>query len=78
VSELQLHRVHLADAVSPASVSVAKDKVSRRSQRDGGDGSEGVQLPLVVSVLAHVIPTVSVPGGQETTFSRETHIQLLV
>ena len=72
VSELQLHGVDLSAALFPPSISVPEDKVSCSSQRDRGDGTEGVQLPLIIAMLTHVILPIFVPGGENNTFSRLT------
>ncbi len=74
MSELQLHGFNLSAALLSPSVSVPEDKVSCRSQRDGGDGTEGVQLLLVITMLTHVILPIFVPDGQKNTVSRETNI----
>lgn len=72
VSELQPHGLDLSAALFSPSVSVPEDEVSSCSQRDRGDGTEGVQLLLVITMLAHVILPVFVPNRAKNTFSRET------
>lgn len=76
MSEFQLHEFNLSPALFSPSISVPEDKVSCRSQRNRGDGTEGVQLFLVIPMLTHVILPVFVPGGEKNTDSRETNIKL--
>lgn len=75
-SELQLHRFDLSAALFPPSISVPEDEVSCCPKRDGGDGTEGVQLLLVITMFTHVILPIFVPGGEKSTFSRETNVKL--
>lgn len=42
-----------------------EDEVPCCSQRDRRDGTAGVQLLLVVTVLAHVILPIFVPDGEK-------------
>lgn len=65
VSELQLHRFNLSAALLSSRVSVFEEEVPRCSQRDRRDGTAGVQLLLVVTVLAHVILPIFVPDGEK-------------
>lgn len=65
MSELQLHRFNLSPGCFSPSISVPEDKVSCRSERDRGDGTEGVQLFFVIAVLSHVILAIFIPGGEE-------------
>lgn len=76
VSELQLHGFNLSVARFAPSISVPEDEVSWRSKRDGGDGTEGVQLLFVITVLTHVILSIFIPGVQMNTFSGENNIKL--
>lgn len=76
MSELQLHRFDLSVALFSPSISVPEDKVSWSSQGDGGDGTEGVQLLFIITMLTHVIVTIFVPAGEQSTFSRDTNIKL--
>lgn len=76
MSELQLHGFNLSVARFSPSIPVPEDEVSRRSKRDGGDGTEGVQLLFVITVLAHVILSIFIPGVQTNTFRREKNIKL--
>lgn len=65
MSELQLHRFNLSAALFSTSVPVPEDEVSCRPQRDRGDGAKGVQFSLIVTMLAHVILPIFVPGAAE-------------
>ena len=76
MSKLQLHGFDLSVALFSPSISVPEDKVSWRSQRDRGDGTEGVQLLLIVTMLTHVILPIFVPGGEKNTFSRKMNPKL--
>lgn len=70
MSELQLHGFNLSTGLISPRVSVSEDEVSRRSKRDRGDGTEGIQLLLIITMLPHVILPILVPGGGErNTFS---------
>lgn len=65
MSELQLHRFNLPPGCFSPSISVPENKVSCRSERDRGDGTEGVQLFFIITVLSHVILAIFIPGGEE-------------
>lgn len=71
MSQLQFYRLNLPWCLFSPGISVPEDEVPRSSQRDGGDGTEWVQLPFVISVLTHVVLPVFVPGGAKETFSKE-------
>lgn len=73
MSELHLHGFDLSTGLISPRVFVPEDEVSCRSKRDRGDGTEGVQLLFIITMLPHVILPILVPGGEErNTFSRET------
>ncbi len=74
--KLQLHRLNLSAGMFSPSVSVPEDKVSSCSKRDRGDGTERVQLLLVIPMLSHVILPIFVPGREKNTFSKDTDIKL--
>lgn len=65
MSELQLHWFNLSPGCFSPSISVPEDKVSCRSERDRGNGTEGVQLFFAIAVLSHVILAIFIPGGEE-------------
>lgn len=75
MSELQLHGFNLSASLFASSISVPEDKVTCRSKRDGGDGTKGVQLPLIITMLTDVILPIFVPGGEKKTLSREDKYQ---
>lgn len=65
MSQLHLHRLHPLLGRFPASVFVSEDEITRCPEGDGSDGTEGVQVPFIVSMLPHVIQPVLVPGREE-------------
>lgn len=66
MSELQLHRFNLSAVLFSTSISVPEDEITRCSQRDGGNGTEWVQLLLVIPMLTNVVLPVFVPGAKKT------------
>lgn len=65
MSQLQLYRLHPLLGHFPPSISVSEDKITHSPQGDRSDGTEGVQLLFIISMLTHVIQPVFVPGKEE-------------